>query len=71
MTSTNRLPAPVRAKLEAAMDAATMPRARCAIASEHQEAMRLYLESWVVERIGEVLAWDEGKVSAAQLGRYI
>lgn len=36
---------------------------RCAVAEEHKEAMRIYLDSWVVGRLEHALEIIDGKAS--------
>lgn len=66
----SRLPRAVHDKLESAAKAATMLNDRCTVPVEHQEAMRLYLDTWVVARIESVLLWSDGTLDSHDLSDY-
>ncbi len=53
-----RLPKKVRKAIEFALRRARCET--CGVDSEAQEAMRIYLDSWVVAPLEHVLRWDDG-----------
>lgn len=60
-----RLPRNVRRTIDFALRRADRElRKGCSVPREHQEAMRLYLDTWVAGPLREVLLWDEGSSSA-------
>jgi hypothetical protein len=62
------LPAAVRHELEHALESAELKG--CGVDEAAQEAMRLYLDTWVAGRIRRVLEWDEGRLEARNLKLY-
>lgn len=41
----------------------------CGVAKEHQEAMKLYLDTWVCAKLEVLLDEQEGRVSAERVKR--
>lgn len=62
----SKLPRLVRHELQQALAAARLEN--CGIDPAVQEAMRLYLASWVAGPIERVLAWSEGRGSLGRGG---
>lgn len=67
----NKLPKIVRQVIEYALEHADMEREGCAVAEEHKEALRLYLDTWVRGPLFDVLEWDEGKATITQLAVWV
>ena len=42
----------------------------CGVAKEHQEAMRLYLQTWCAGPLKEVIAWANGYVQASEMVKW-
>lgn len=53
-----RLPKKVRKTLEYALRQAK--RKNCAVDEKAQEAMRLYMDTWIAGPLEDVLSWDDG-----------
>jgi hypothetical protein len=63
--SGTRVPAPVRTLIVKAIKSAN--RERCGVDKDAQEEMRLYLDTWVVEPLRDVLQWVDNDVSTDTL----
>lgn len=57
-----RLPTHVRKSLESALRRADfkLREGRCSVDPEAQEAMRIYLDTWVAGPLRSILQWDDG-----------
>lgn len=62
-----KLPKSVRRVIEYALEHADMKREGCAVAEEHKEALRFYLNTWVRAPLKDVLLWDDGVVDTRDL----
>lgn len=63
----NYLPPSVRRAIKYAHKQARMDIANCALPDDVKDAMTGYLNSWVAGPLSQVLAWDEGELSAREI----
>ena len=62
MSNKRRLPEGIRDRLDRALEIVQMKR--CGVDPEHQEAMKLYLDTWAVGPLQMVIDWDDKKIPA-------
>ena len=69
ITRRKKLPNKVRMAIQSALEKADSTlREGCGVGEEHQEAMRLYLDTWVARPLHAVLAWDDGEMHVEDVG---
>lgn len=56
--------------LEFVLEHAQMPRERCGVPREHQEAMRLYLDIWVALPVKQALEFLKGERASWQIDNW-
>lgn len=57
--SKHRLPAKIRLLIREAIAAATMEN--CGVSEKTKNELRSYNQTWIIRRLDEVMAWDEGE----------
>lgn len=61
-----RVPATVETKLATALDKVNnlldqSPDSRCNVANSHKEAIRLYVQTWILPELEEIVEWARGE----------